>query len=467
MSIIFGTDGWRGLIGEDINENTTAVVAQAFADYLKGSINSPAIVIGYDNRNFSESFARTFAEVISGNGIKVFLSDKIIPTPVVTYYVKSMNLDAGVMITASHNPPKYNGIKFKSKYGAPFFTEETQKVEQLLYKSTIKKTTNLIEVCDLFENYKSAALKLIDINSISNSNIKILVDSMGGAGCRYLELILKDICKIDTIFGDPSPNFHNRFAEPIEKNLVPLSEKLKSTNYALGTANDGDADRIGVLTDSGEWLSAQETILLISDYLINTKNLNGNIVKTSSVTDKLISNFSHKLKVFDVQVGFKYIAEKMIEDNITFGCEESGGYGYGFHMPERDGLFSTLVLLEMLAKNKVTKLSEYVKLKREEFGMIFYDRIDYHYEKENRTEILPNLIKSNLSQIANFSVKETNSFYGSRGIINGIKYKLEGETRWLLLRASETEPLVRIYAEAESNEEVKILLNKGINIING
>ena len=171
--------------------------------------------------------------------------------------------------------------------------------------------------------------------------------------------------------------------------------------------------------------------------------------------------------MFDVQVGFKYIAEKMIEDNITFGCEESGGYGYGFHMPERDGLFSTLVLLEMLAKNKVTKLSEYVKLKREEFGMIFYDRIDYHYEKENRTEILPNLIKSNLSQIANFSVKETNSFYGSRGIINGIKYKLEGETRWLLLRASETEPLVRIYAEAESNEEVKILLNKGINIING
>ncbi len=467
MSIIFGTDGWRGLIGDDINEYSTSVVAQAFADYLKKQVVSNTVVIGYDNRNFSERFALIFAQVLSGNEIKVILSDRIIPTPVVSFYVKSNGFDAGVMITASHNPAIYNGIKFKSKFGSPFFTEETQKIESLLYKSTIVKSDKLITKCNLFEHYKSHVLNLIDSSSIKSANLSIVVDSMGGAGCNYLAEILNGICKVNTIFGEPSPIFYDRYAEPIEKNLAPLSEELKIGNYAFGSANDGDADRIGVMLDNGEWLSAQETILLITDYLINTKKLKGNLVKTSSVTDKLIYNFSNKLKVFDVQVGFKYIAEKMIEDNIVFGCEESGGFGYGFHIPERDGIFSTLVLLEMLSKTGLTKLSQYVLNKRDIFGRIYYDRIDYHYNKDNRIDILPRLLNNAPIEIAGFTVNKISSYLSSRGIINGIKFTLFGKNRWLLIRSSETEPLVRIYTEAETEEEVKLLLNFGINLING
>lgn len=466
MSIVFGTDGWRGLIGEDINEKTTAVVAQAFADYINNNFNNPSVVIGYDNRNFSYDFANIFAQVLSGNRINVYLSDKIIPTPVVSYYVKSKGLSAGVMITASHNPAIYNGIKFKSNFGAPFFTEETQKVENLLYKSKVVMNENLITVCDLFDNYKNKVLGLIDLNLIKNAKLNIIVDSMGGAGCEYISQMLDGICNVKTIYGIPSPTFYDRYAEPIEKNLLPLSNELKNGNFSFGSANDGDADRIGVILDNGDWLSAQETILLISDYLINAKNIKGNLVKTSSVTDKLITNFSKKVKVFDVQVGFKYIAEKMINEEIAFGCEESGGYGYGFHIPERDGIFSTLVLLEMLASSGLNKLSDYVSIKRKQFGKIFYDRIDYHYTKENRIDILPNLLKNTPKLIDNFNIKNINSFYSSRGIVNGIKFTLEGNPRWLLLRASETEPLVRIYAEAESDDEVKSLLNYGIKLIN-
>ncbi len=467
MSIIFGTDGWRGLIGEDINENSTSVVAQAFADYINSNFDTPTVVVGFDNRNYSAEFANIFSEVLSGNRIKVYLSDKIIPTPVVSYYVKSKGLDAGVMITASHNPAQYNGIKFKSKFGAPFFTEETQKIENLLFKSKVIRNKDLISICDLFENYKSRVLELIDLDIIKTSGLNIIVDSMGGAGCEYISDLLNGICEVKTIYGKPSPTFFDRYAEPIEKNLFPLSQELMNGDFAFGSANDGDADRIGVLLDNGEWLSAQETILLISDYLINTKKYKGNLVKTSSVTDKLIGNFSANLKVFDVQVGFKYIAEKMIDDEIVFGCEESGGYGYGFHIPERDGIFSTLVLLEMLAKSGLKKLSDYVSLKRKQFGIIYYDRIDYHYDKEDRIKILPNLFDNSPQIIGGFKVNKINSFYSSRGIINGIKFTLEGKPRWLLLRASETEPLVRVYAEAESEDEVKSLLNVGIKLING
>ncbi len=469
MSIIFGTDGYRGLLDSEMNENSVSAIAQAFADYINTIIKpiNPLVVIGYDSRRLSPEFSSLFAEILSGNNINVLLSDKIIPTPIVSYSVKNYNATAGVVITASHNPSIYNGVKFKSHFGAPFFTEETKKVETLLYKSPIKKSTNLIKKIDLFEDYKKAILKLIDIEKLKHSSLNLLVDSMGGAGCNYLSLLLKDIINVDTIFGTPSNNFYNRYAEPIEKNLEPLSIELKNGNYSFGVANDGDADRVGVMLDNGLWLSAQETILLIADYLINTKKLSGNLVKTSSVTDKLIINFSNKVKVYDVQVGFKYIAEKMIFDDIVFGCEESGGFGYGFHLPERDGLFSSLILLEMLANSGYSKLSNYVNYKRTIFGNIYYDRVDFHYTKDDRINLLPNLLKNNLTYISKYLVKDINIFYSSRGIVNGIKFYLDGNPRWLLLRASETEPLVRIYAEAESEDEVNDLLNFGIKLIEG
>ncbi|MFH0735947.1 MAG: phosphoglucomutase [bacterium] len=469
MSIIFGTDGWRGLIGEDINENSVCVAAQAFADYLLSKFPSPSVIIGYDNRNFSKLFADAFAEVLSGNDINSLVSDRIIPTPVVSFNVKQLGFSAGVMITASHNPAKYNGIKFKSSFGSPFFTEETQLVEELLYKTPIKRNNKKVKYINLFNEYLIKIHTLIDFNKIKTANIQLLVDSMGGAGQQIIAKILNGYCKVDTIYGIPSPDFYGRYAEPIEKNLLPLSAKLQENPiYSFGIANDGDADRIGIMLENGNWLSAQETIFLITDYLINKKKITGNLVKTSSVTDKLRTNFETSFrKVFDVQVGFKYIAEKMIYENIAFGCEESGGYGYANHVPERDGILSALIIAEMLADSGFFKLSEYVEEKRKMFGHIYYDRIDYIYEKENRTEILPNLYNNPPKYIADYEVKKVESFCSSRGVINGIKFRLAGNPRWLLIRASETEPLVRFYAEAEDANEVKEILLNGIKIING
>ena len=468
MKIIFGTDGWRGLLDSEINEETVTLVAQAFADYNLNLLSQPVIAIGFDGRRNSEKFAYIFAETLSGNSIKVFLSDRIIPTPVLSFFVKHNKFNSGVMITASHNPPEYNGVKFKADYGGPFLTEETLKVEELIDKSVIKRSNDKIEKTNFLLPYVEKVEKLIDFDLIRRSRLNILIDSMGGSGSDYLErILLAHNITAKTIFSPPDVNFYGRIAEPIEKNLDPLKKALQRNDYSLGLATDGDADRCGVMLDNGEWLSAQETILLLTDFIVNTKMLKGHIVKTASVTDKLKTLFESKQrKIHDVQVGFKYITEVMIDKKIAFGCEESGGFGYGTHIPERDGILSSLFMIEMLAHSGFNKLSEYVDHKRKEFGNIFYDRIDLKYEKPDRNELLPELYRNFIDRIGNFRAVHVKAFYSSRNAINGLKFFLEGDNRWLLLRSSETEPIVRIYAEGQSNEEVKQFLEFGKNILN-
>ncbi len=467
MNIIFGTDGWRALLDDEINEESVSIVAQAFADYLIQNFEKPVAAAGYDGRRNSKEFANIFAEVLAGNNIRVYLSDRITPTPVVSYFVKHKNLSSAAMITASHNPAEYNGIKFKANYGGPFFTEETHKIESLLLESKIRKSQDHILVDDFTIPYKRQIYRLVDFEAISNSGLSILVDSMAGAGETFIQDLLLDTdIEIDTIYGNAEPDFLNRNAEPIEKNLSELSDILKNSDYSLGLATDGDADRCGVMLDNGDWLSAQETILLLSDFIKNSKNISGGLVKTSSVTDKLRNYFENNdCKVFDVQVGFKYICETMIKEDIAFGAEESGGFGYKHHIPERDGILTSLFVIEMLAKSGYKKLSDFVNQKRNTFGSIFYDRIDYPYHKENRNELLPKLFKKNISQIGVFNVKSVQEFFSSRNIINGIKFYLEGSSRWLLIRSSETEPLVRLYAEGISDVEVSEFLKAGIELI--
>ncbi|RPI60887.1 MAG: phosphoglucomutase [Ignavibacteriales bacterium] len=468
MKIIFGTDGWRGLLDSEINEETISLVAQSFADYNLQRFSHPAIAIGFDGRRNSEKFAKIFAETLSGNNIKVFLSDRIIPTPVLSFFVKHNNLNSGVMITASHNPPEYNGVKFKADYGGPFLTEETLKVEELIGKSSVKKNDVNIERTNFLLSYTEQIGKFIDFEFIRRSRLNVLIDSMGGAGSDYLErILLAHNISAQTIFSLPDQNFYGRLAEPIEKNLGPLKKELQENDYSLGLATDGDADRCGVMLDNGEWLSAQETILFLTNFIVNTKKLQGNIVKTASVTDKLKTLFESKQrKIYDVQVGFKYITEVMISKKIAFGCEESGGFGYGIHLPERDGILSSLFMIEMLAHSGFNKLSEYVNHKREEFGKIFYDRIDLKYEKQDRNELLPGLYRNFIDRIGNFRVVHIKAFYSSRNVINGLKFFLEGDNRWLLLRSSETEPIVRIYAEGQSDDEVKKFLEYGRKLFN-
>jgi len=466
MKIFFGTDGWRALEGSQINENSVATIAQAFSDYLLENKGNAVVAIGYDSRKNSDTFAQVFAQVLTKNKIKVYLSDRIIPTPVLSYTVLQLGCDAGVMITASHNPKEYNGIKFKSSYGGPFSTEETKKVEALLFQSEVHQSTDLITLHDFTETYINHIERLIDFNQIKEADLHLLIDSMGGAGQRLTEQILKKHgIAATTLFAEPTTNFYGRSPEPIEKNLEPLSQELKAGHYAFGVATDGDADRVGVCLDSGAWLSAQHTILLLVDYLKHTKRIPGGIVKTSSVSDKMRLLFENdSTPVYEVQVGFKYICDIMVQHEIAFGGEESGGFGYGMHIPERDGIFSSLLLLEMLSSSPYKKLSEYFQEKQKTLGFIYYDRIDLKYDQPNKNELLPHLSQNPPQTIGELNIVGIQRFLSSRGIVNGIKFLL-GPCQWLLIRSSETENIIRFYVEGQSNEEVKRLLLCGREIL--
>ncbi|RKY48636.1 MAG: phosphoglucomutase, partial [Candidatus Neomarinimicrobiota bacterium] len=465
-TIHFGTDGWRGLLDSEMNMASVSLVAQAFADYLKNKTadKNPSCVIGYDGRRYSPEFAERFAEILSGNGIMTFLSDRVIPTPVISYTVKHRKQSAGVMVTASHNPPAYNGIKFKGAYGGPFFTEETQKVETLLGKSPVKQSRNNMSVNNLLPDYLAHVESNINFDMIRTSGISCVADSMHGAGGSILpDLLTRKGCTAVGLDPESLPDFGGRAAEPLEKNLVPLKNYLTGKpDFSLGLATDGDADRLGVMMNGGNWLSAQETILLLADYLIRVKQIPGAIVKSSSVTDKLRMLYeSPERPVLDVQVGFKYITEKMLEMPVALGVEESGGFGYGLHIPERDGIFSALLFLEMLAFSGYKNLSDKVKHFRGEVGNLYYDRIDYHFDKPGRTSVLPELILNGIRTVNGFPVRSTDTYFSSRGVVNGVKIRLKGDCRWLLIRSSETEPMMRIYAEGQSEREVKTFLNIG------
>jgi len=461
-NITFGTDGWRGIIDKEITNKTMAVAAQAFADYLNINTDDDQIktVIGHDGRLHSKPFALLFARILSGNNITAFLSDKIIPTPILSYYVKENRLNAGVMITASHNPANYGGIKFKASYGGPLFSEETKKVEELIGKELVQADDEKIYQVDITSTYLQNIKKIIDFESIRKSGLNILIDSMAGAGQQIIEnLLIEKNIKAKTIYKIAEKDFAGRISEPVEKNLQPLREELEKDDYSLGIATDGDADRMGVMMGNGEYLSSQEIILLLADYLFNQKKINGHIVKTSAVTDKLRHFFETDIrKVFEVQVGFKYVCEKMLSENIAFGCEESGGYGYKDHIPERDGILSGLFIIEMLAKSGFKNLNQYVQSKRKEFGKIFYNRIDLPLEANDLAEKMNVLLKNPPGKISNFTMMSFHDYFNDKGNINGVKFSLKGNNRWLLIRSSETEPLIRIYAEGKSDVEVNNLL---------
>lgn len=466
--IVFGTDGWRGIIDVDVTNKSIALIAQAFADHLLASVHkiiSPSVVIGFDGRRNSQQFASLFARVLAGNRIKVVLSDRIVPTPVLSWSVKAGGYNAGVMITASHNPSKYSGVKFKGDYGGPFLTEDTKKVEARIEYNLVQTADNFSER-NLLSDYITAITEKIDFKSARKKGLKVIVDSMGGAGGRLIEDILtKQKIETVTIQGEPDSDFYGRSPEPIDKNLGPLKEEMVKGDFAFGIATDGDSDRVAFVLDNGEWLSAQETILLLTDHLVNSGLYDGDIVKTVSVTDKLYKLKLGDRKIREVQVGFKYITEEMLAGGVAMGFEESGGFGLTSHIPERDGILFAMIMLEMLGESPFTRLSELVSEKRKEFGTINYDRIDHHYEEDDRMELLPRLFAEIPSDVAGFRITGSSEFYSVTGIINGLKLRLEGDSRWLLIRSSETEPLLRFYAEGDNETEPAAILEAGMKLL--
>ncbi len=469
--IKFGTDGWRGIIAEDFTFDNVRICAQAVAEYLKkAGLDKRSLVIGYDTRFASEDFAAAAAEVIAGNDIKVHLCLKPTPTPVVSFAVPSTKSAGAIVITASHNPGSWNGFKYKSQDGASApdgvtsqiegniasLTQQGGGVKRLALDRALKK--GVVDYVDPSPVYFEHLSHFVDLEKLRRQKLNILVDPMYGAGIGYFKAILQDdTLKITEINAERNPSFPQIQPEPIAKNLAKLSQLVVEQKADVGLATDGDADRIGIMDENGQFLTQHQVFALLCLYLLEVRGERGAMVRTLTSTMML----SRLGKLFDVAVyetpvGFKYVAPLMMEKDAIIGGEESGGYGFRGHVPERDAILAGLYFLDFMIKTGKTpsQLLDYLYSK---VGPHYYDRRDFHISAAKRQTILHRLSSSPPNTVGGSKVAKIDT-------IDGFRLFLSDES-WLLIRFSGTEPLVRIYAEAESLERAKTLLDEGKKLI--
>jgi len=454
--IKFGTDGWRARIAEDFTFDNLRLVAQALADHLREiGTASRGVAVGYDNRFQSEHFARAAAEVCSGAGIPTWLADHSVPSPVISFTVKDQGLAAGIMITASHNPPQWNGFKIKEEAGCSAFPETTRAVENKLQDTLrIKPSSDNIRTFDPDPPYLKKISSLIDLDLIRNARLKLVVDPMHGSGAGYFKKLGIPVTEIrgrrDPLFGGVNP-------EPIPLNLEESFSLVKETalKYASELTAcvvlDGDGDRLAAIDGSGRFINTHNVFELLLHHLVVHRRQQGDIVKTfnlSNLIDRLCSRHDRKLSV--TPIGFKHIAARMMNGDILLGGEESGGMGIKGFVPERDGTLAGLMLFELMAYEKKT-LARVLDSLMEELGYFYYDRADLHTPQAQ--EIVNQLKKSPPKEFAKKKVVKAET-------LDGLKLSFENES-WILFRASGTEPLLRVYAEGRSEEEVKQLLGAG------
>ena len=461
--IKFGTDGWRALIARDFTFENVQIAALATVNYLKKQNKAKhSAVVGYDTRFLSNEFAAEVTRVFADNGIKTFLSDAISSTPQVSFLAKKYNVDLGIIITASHNPPEYSGYKIKANYGGPATPEMVSAVEAeipALFESKPKLSLKplkdyisdgLVELIDFKAIYLDYLRSVIDIDGINKSKVKVLFDPMHGAGIHTLGYLFP---YINEIHADYNPSFGDiDHPEPIESMLGTL-KALTAQGYDIGLASDGDADRLGAVDEKGNFVDAHKIYMLILKYLYEYKQLRGKIVKTVSLTS-MVDKFAkkHNIELIETPVGFKYAAELMAQGGVLIGGEESGGLGTILHIPERDGIFNGLLLIEMIL-NRKKKLSELVDELNEEFGIHEFFRVDQKVTQEQKDQILSAAAKDP-QFVGQYKVQEINKKDG---------YKFIVENGWLLIRASGTEPLIRFYAEGDTKEKVHELINAALN----
>ena len=444
--IEFGTDGWRAVIGGDYTFENLKIVSQAVADYL-GS--GKKLAVGYDTRFMSERFAEVVSGVFRNNGIEVILSDRAIPTPALSFAVKNRHLGLGIMITASHNPPEYNGFKIKISSGGAAPPEVTGDIERRLGKTPIKETGGIsgrIKKEDLTRDYIKFIRAYLDLKKAAKKRFKILVDVMYGSGDSFMLEILKGTnIKLEFIHQTINPSFGGIGPEPIEKNLQELKLRVKKEKFDLGIALDGDADRIAAVAPGGIFIHPQKILGLLALHLHQDRGFRGGIVKTIAGTTMIdhITQFL-KAKLYETPVGFKYISNLMETQDILVGGEEAGGMGGKGYIPERDGTMAGLLLLEMMVyRNK--DILEILNETEKQFGRYYYLREDLHLDTriEPKKENLPGeLLGQKVTQVKDY---------------DGIKLIFQDES-WLMFRASGTEPIMRIYAEARSLARAKKLL---------
>lgn len=451
--IKFGTDGWRGIIGDNYTFKNLKILSQAVADYLG---QGRKVAVGYDTRFMSAKFAEITAGVLKGNSIEVILSDAPIPTPALSFAVKNRSLDLGIMITASHNPAEYNGFKIKTPSGGAAGPEMTQDIESRLGKNTVKEdanTTGGLEREDLIHDYVKFIRNFIDLKKIRQKKFRVLVDAMHGSGDSLIGRILKGTqIRLEFMRNSINPSFGGSRPEPLEQNLRELKARVKKEKFDLGIALDGDADRIAAVAAGGAFIHPQKILGLLALHLNQDRKWTGGIVKTIAGTT-MIDHIADllKVKLYETPVGFKYISDLMDKNDIVAGGEEAGGMGVKGYIPERDGSVAGLLLIEMMVyrnKNILKILNEMEK----QFGRYYYLRNDMHLDKkvELKKENLPReLLGNKVVQVKDF---------------DGIKL-ICGNEDWLMFRGSGTEPIMRIYAESKSLARAKSLLKLGSDLV--
>jgi len=467
IPIKFGTDGWRGIIAEDFTFPNVRAVAQSVALYLKEvRLAERGLVVGYDTRFASEDFAAAVAEVVAANGIHVYLCDRPAPTPVVGYAILHRKAAGSVVITASHNPGQWSGFKFRPEYAGSAPPEVLAQIEahipQIIASGDVPqlplteaKAKGLVELSDPRPAYREQIARLADLEYLRAAGLRVVVDSMHGAGAGYIREQLSggktQVWEIRAERNPLFPGMHN--PEPIARNLAPLIQAVRRRKADVGLATDGDGDRLGVIDKRGEFLNQHQVFALLAYYLLEVRGQRGPMVKSVTST-RMIQSLGklYGVPVFETPVGFKFLGPKMIAEDAIVAGEESGGYAFRGHLPERDGVVSALYFLDLMAR-RGRRPSELLAELYEKVGPHFYDRIDIHLAPEQAPLLRERLARARPDRIAGLTVTATDT-------TDGFRFDLEGDG-WLLLRFSGTEPLLRIYTEVQDEALVAKVLQAG------
>lgn len=459
--IKFGTDGWRALIAREYTFANVERVSQAYADFLLAAgPSAPLVVVGYDRRFMSENFATRAAEVLTGNGCRVALFSAAMPTPLISWAVKDMQANGGVVITASHNPPDFNGFKIKAPWGGSAAPETTAAVEKLVDAKPPRRapfSSDSSRLDTSIHSYRKQINSYLDLDRLRNLNATVVIDPMHGSGGHWVESFLKGgKLKVETIRGHRDPLFGGVNPEPIDSNLAALKQRVSETKALVGLATDGDADRVGAVNERGETLTMHDVVPLVLLHLARNRGMQGGVVRTfsQSVLLKRIAA-AHHLKLYETAIGFKYIADLMLNDDILIGAEESGGIGVKNHIPERDGILNSLLFLEAIAAAGQAP-SEMLQALHREFGEFHFGRRDQKVEVNVGQALVARLASTPPAQVAGDKVIDVQTIDGTKLIFS--------DESWLLFRQSGTEPMLRIYAEATSAAKMNTLLAEGILI---
>jgi alpha-D-glucose phosphate-specific phosphoglucomutase len=465
-AIKFGTDGWRAIIAEDYTYANVRICAQAAAELIQAEGRADAgLVVGYDTRFGSEGFAAAVAEVCGANGVRVLLTKTAVPTPVVSFCVVDQQAGGGVVVTASHNPGTYNGFKYKPDYGGSASPEVVaaleERIERIWANDSVKRQpldelleSGRVSYIDPTEAYLKRVRDLVDLSQVRDAGLTIVADAMHGAGAAYYDRLLSGgKSRIVGIRQERNPAFPGINPEPITPNLGALAAAIERERADVGLATDGDADRVGVMDEQGTFINQHQVFALLFLYLLEVRGMRGPAVRSvtsSTMVDTLGKQYG--VEVFETPVGFKYIGPLMTEKGAIIGGEESGGFGFKGHIPERDAIVSGAFLLDLMVKLG-RPMSGVIRYLQAKVGAFYYDRVDIHFDPEQRQAIEQRVSEAKVGALDGSPVTSVSTIDG---------YKVFSEDgSWLLIRFSGTEPLLRIYTETTSTDRVKRILSEG------